>query len=160
MLYKTQEIPALIRECQQSKGGHEYLVFEFARQTSLFQQAILIAVHRLAFPYRSFTPAEHPAYKIATKMMAHFHEFNQKLQKDHELYKNHKPYQPSIDMSQDYDVIPPADWVHHERKLENERLGKTYHPPKMVGSKAARRGVERSIVSVGQAYLHNPVCKY
>jgi hypothetical protein len=153
MLYKTQQIPALVKEAQKAKWSKDYLAYEFSNQTSLYQQAILVTVYRLAYPYTPSIPTTHPAYSLSTKMIEEMGKRKQIQNVDEKNHKFHKPYHPDAKMSQDYDVVPPADWVHHERKLENEALGKTYHPPKMVGAKAARRGVKTDFVSPAQVLL-------
>ena len=150
------EVPCFALAIRQSKFGHDILhQYLIHTLNDKHQHALAVATHILAFPGQKHPyEKDHAVFQQAISLLKNLYDFNQKLQKDHLFVKFRKTYHPDAKMSQDYDITPPADHVHHERTEWNKKHGISYIPPRSVGTRTARRGVKDTIVSIAQARVN------
>lgn len=107
------------------------------------QTALLLAVGILVFPGTP-KPVNHPQFELAMQLLKDLHETNQ---------INRKLRKTPKGMCADYEISRPSDEARKQYSEQRSREGKTYIGPRSVGTRAARRGVQRLVVSVGQALI-------
>lgn len=105
------------------------------------QTALLLAAGILAFPGTP-KPLNHPQYALAMTLLKELHETNQ---------INRRLRKTPKGLCADYDISRPSDLARKQSQEERAKEGKSYLGPRAVGMKAARRGVQRLIVSSAQA---------
>lgn len=105
------------------------------------QLALVLASAMMAFP-NAPKPENHPQFSLAKKLLD---------QLQLEGVNNLQLQKTPDGMCADYDISRPSDEARKQYAEARAREGKTYIGPRAVGVRKARRGVQRLIVSVGQA---------
>ena len=105
------------------------------------QLALVLAAAMMAFP-NAPKPETHPQFKLANKLL-------EQLQLEGVI--NLQLRETPKGLCADYDITRPSDEARKQYAEARAQEGKTYMGPRAVGMRAARRGVQRTIVSVGQA---------
>ena len=134
-LLTLAQIPKYGKELRTQKNSHEMWVRFYACARTPHERALVIALGIVAWP--NLPKPNLPELALAEKLL-------------NQLKVVHTPIKIK---TTNYSPAIPSDAARHQNKLWRDEHGFTYHPPRSVGVRLARRGVERRIVSAGQAQL-------
>lgn len=138
------QVPKQALYLREQKGAVQILAGLLKAATGdRHQTALLLAAGILAFPGTP-KPTKHPEFLLAMQLLEQLHEQN---------LINRKLRKSPKGCCQDYDIPRPSDEARRQASAQRQAEGKTYVGPRAVGVRAARRGVQRLVVSVGQALV-------
>lgn len=132
-------LPREAKALRQTKNAHVYLAQFLGAGKTPYDRSLVIALGILAFPNEP-RPQAHPDFPLAIKLLKQL-----KVARDSQTETKIKGtnYEPAI----------PSDEARKQNAEYRKKHGYTYIGPRAVGVRLARRGVERRIVSAGQAQL-------